>query len=948
MRFLGGLLCCLVVLLVLAKPGTKIHIGHRQHVVEKWTPVKPAIAKGMPQKFVFVPKDMPFDGILGSRKYKDTLIHGMCLRISWDTLAVGPQEVVWYMPGAGQLGNGNLGDTTFVVQYGPEFWLRNGWDGTVVLGNGTHRPVFCTLIQSRVINSSAFTRPSDIKQVLDGFIASRFRTLGKDSAWSCMGFSAGAWVWSIFNSYLPATGNYTYYNYFKTEVDIEGVVPSDQYDASLAYPQKFGNRVNLRKFALLGFDQTGSGAIGTSWQIQQNMVDSNASASAFNIFSFFGSGGHSNFNDFLNPATTNWTSTNTNLRTTNGGEPSVFIGPGQNVWQWDLRQSDTTLISNNQPPSCFAGNPQTITQAQSTTTLTGRAFGTNGATLTTTHWTVVVDPANGTVVQSPNTLTTGITGMNIWGNYVFKLVVTDNHGLQDSSYIRITMLPSVNAGPFHRFNLPSSGGGLFYPNATTEIGCKGGDTLVLPNGYQPAGDIFGNLSGDAGHPVYIMGPDAGVDTSAILRFDDHCQYVSIIQNPKNPNPFSLYSYDVGGGLANNFDFEHVHVNGWPLHGQGNTGIIWKRHIDTTSLGQVLPETIAGNYLMENITFANLIVDSTDGEALYIGPSAPNGGDEQGPVGFYPVRMRHVVIHDVKIHHSGWDGIQLSGALDSCFIYNDSVYDYGWQNIDGQNAGIIGGSTEKTDIFNNWVVNGTGNGIQEFGFGSQQCYNNFLDSTGRGNNDQSIFQNDRPPVADTLHKLDSIYDKCIYVLTNAPQKVYYYNNTIQHPQTAGAIVSNNDNGTALADSIYRNIFCIPGANPSTYAGLYIKTLPTAVFASSNTLVTTCGAPFPTVNPGPNQTVIYPAFTFTTLSGTATGNGGATITSTLWTQISGPNTAAITTASSLTTTVTGLKPGTYVFQLQATDSNSNTSFAQMQVTVVQSIYILHKRGHKRHWE
>jgi hypothetical protein len=60
---------------------------------------------------------------------------------------------------------------------------------------------------------------------------------------------------------------------------------------------------------------------------------------------------------------------------------------------------------------------------------------------------------------------------------------------------------------------------------------------------------------------------------------------------------------------------------------------------------------------------------------------------------------------------------------------------------------------------------------------------------------------------------------------------------------------------------------------------------------------------------------------TLTGSGTAFGGATITGYQWTKLSGPS-ATITSATSATTTVTGLSSGVYVFQLTVTDSNGNT--------------------------
>jgi len=89
--------------------------------------------------------------------------------------------------------------------------------------------------------------------------------------------------------------------------------------------------------------------------------------------------------------------------------------------------------------------------------------------------------------------------------------------------------------------------------------------------------------------------------------------------------------------------------------------------------------------------------------------------------------------------------------------------------------------------------------------------------------------------------------------------------------------------------------------------------------------------PTVSAGSDLTIQLPVSSVT-LTGSATGNGGATISSTAWTETSGPVMATIGAASSLSTGVTGLTTaGTYVFQLQATDNNGLSSTAAVTITV-----------------
>jgi lysophospholipase L1-like esterase len=82
-------------------------------------------------------------------------------------------------------------------------------------------------------------------------------------------------------------------------------------------------------------------------------------------------------------------------------------------------------------------------------------------------------------------------------------------------------------------------------------------------------------------------------------------------------------------------------------------------------------------------------------------------------------------------------------------------------------------------------------------------------------------------------------------------------------------------------------------------------------------------------GSDQTITLPTSSVT-LSGSGTDADG-TIASYQWTQVSGPNTANIYSASSASTLVDGLAQGTYVFRLTVTDDDGATDFDDVQITV-----------------
>jgi hypothetical protein len=96
--------------------------------------------------------------------------------------------------------------------------------------------------------------------------------------------------------------------------------------------------------------------------------------------------------------------------------------------------------------------------------------------------------------------------------------------------------------------------------------------------------------------------------------------------------------------------------------------------------------------------------------------------------------------------------------------------------------------------------------------------------------------------------------------------------------------------------------------------------------------TPGNQAPTVNAGADQNITLPTST-ASLTGTASDPDGS-ISTYLWTKISGPAGGSITSPSTANTTVTGLAEGTYVFRLTATDNGGATASDDVQINVQQA--------------
>lgn len=137
---------------------------------------------------------------------------------------------------------------------------------------------------------------------------------------------------------------------------------------------------------------------------------------------------------------------------------------------------------------------------------------------------------------------------------------------------------------------------------------------------------------------------------------------------------------------------------------------------------------------------------------------------------------------------------------------------------------------------------------------------------------------------------------------------------------------------------------PGGGSQDISGLsvgtYTYTITCAKAGATNvasTAIFQVGTTGPTADAGPDKIITYPTSTSTSPTGAYAKNfDGTPITvppngTIAWVKISGPDTFTITDGTTISPTFSGLIPGTYIFQLTATNSGGETAFSQMTVIV-----------------
>ena len=353
------------------------------------------------------------------------------------------------MPGDGQVGT----DTNNLVVYGPHYWLNNGWDGSVVLGNGTHYPIIITYIPPGVNY-----RPWYIVNLIDT-IRHRYHVLWNSIHYA--GLSDGGFTGGRLINYrrTSTTDDYAQ-KLIKSFVSLEGNACDSFNVYSRPNYSWFGHWVGVnggRYFALEGTTDTRN-----LWAARDT-ANNYLPGQCYFAYENIGGGAHCCWNSMYDPSATNWNSVTPpalgpNIAT-NANHPNSMgtYKSGWNVFQWMLRQGDTTLIGGC-GPIVDAGNNQSFYLPQNSTTLTGTATYNCGHTSSIIAWTRVSGPNTPTIV-SPSSLSTSVTGL-IAGTYVFQLMITDNNSLTSSDNVMVTVnaeqSPTVSAGSNQTLILPTT------------------------------------------------------------------------------------------------------------------------------------------------------------------------------------------------------------------------------------------------------------------------------------------------------------------------------------------------------------------------------------------------------------------------------------------------------------------------------------------------------------
>jgi alpha-tubulin suppressor-like RCC1 family protein len=587
---------------------------------------------------------------------------------------------------------------------------------------------------------------------------------------------------------------------------------------------------------------------------------------------------------------------------------------------WRVSTSQCTVVVNgggstSKPVAVANPTQTTITLPTNTVTLDGSLSTDSGGTISSWSWLETSGPSNATIANQ-STATTTVTGLQ-QGTYAFFLTITDNNGNSSNATETITVNPAVagapptvSAGSNQSITLPTSTATL----TGTATG-NNGATISSTTWTQVSGPNTATIATPSSLSTGISGLVAGVYQFRLSATDNNNQTsvatmavtVNTASSANQPPTVSAGSNQtitlptssatLTGTASGNAGATIQSVT-WAQLGGPNSATI----ASSGSLSTLITGLVQGVYTFSFTAVDNNGMSSTSNVTVSVNPTA-------GPPTVSAGSNQTITLPT--------NSATLVGTVQT--NNGASVKTIVWGQLSGPNSATIASPGGLST-----VVSGLLAGV--YAFQLWVTDNNGLEGA-------------------------STVTVTVNAGNMAPQVSAGSNQTIIEPLTAATLsgTATSMSGDGLASVTWtqvggpvKAVISDPNGLATQVAGLmtggiYSFQLTatdnnglTATAYVNVTVESSNPGNAPTANAGSNESVTLPTNSVT-LTGTAHGNGGATITSTLWSQVSGPNTATISNLWNLSTSVTGLVQGTYIFQLTATDNNGLTGTDVVSVTV-----------------
>lgn len=327
-----------------------------------------------------------------------------------------------------------------------------------------------------------------------------------------------------------------------------------------------------------------------------------------------------------------------------------------------------------------------------------------------------------------------------------------------------------------------------------------GDTIFLIEGkYKQL--LIRNLNGTATNPILLM------NLGGVVVISDGPTYGVSFRNSSNIifRSNSLKDHQIkivdiinGNGISIEDRSSEITIAGIEINTVAKSGIMIK---SDPTCGPDSPTR--DNFILKNIKVHTNKIIGTGDEGIYAGSSF-YGGQPLTCEGLPIIKLPHIIenieIYDNTINSTGKDAIQVSSTPEECKIYNNHITQDSQDQIINQSSGILIGTGCKCYVYNNFIEEGNGGGIEVFGKPGTTIFNNIIVNPGR-----NLF----PELPPNLLPKHGIY---INNRFNEDEFfIYIFNNTIINPKTNGITLASR---LSKPSAIVNNLILNPGAFPLT--------------------------------------------------------------------------------------------------------------------------------------
>lgn len=563
----------------------------------------------------------------------------------------------------------------------------------------------------------------------------------------------------------------------------------------------------------------------------------------------------------------------------------------------------TVNAAPNQPPTANAGSDQTITLPVNSVTLNGSGSDPDGS-ISSYQWTKISGPSQFNIV-SPNNAQAQVTNL-VQGTYQFQLMATDNKGATATDIVKVVVnaanqAPSADAGPDQTITLPQnsitlSGSGVD-PDGTIASyqwnKISGPEQFNISSATQAQTNV-NNLAQGAYQFELTVTDDQGATGKDTVR---------VVVNKANQAPV------VNAGSNQNITLpaDSVALSGSAYDPDGSiSSYEWTRISGPSQFTIVSPseaQTKVRNLTAGTYQFQLSVTDNQGATATSTVTITVNAAPNQAPV---------ADAGDDQTITLPTNSVTLSGSGSDP---DGTITAYRWRKISGPNSGYISNSNSSTA-----TVSGLIQGVYQY----ELRVTDNKGAYGRDTVMVTVNPANRPPVANagTNQSITlPVNSVTVSGSGNDPD-----GSIVSYEWTK---VSGPDQYNIVSGS--QAVTVIDNLVKGTYQFQLTVTDNDGATASDIVVVTVnenANQP-PIADAGSNQTITLPANSVT-LSGSGTDANG-TITSYLWSKISGPDQFNIASPDQAQTSVTGLVEGTYHFQLTITDDQNETGIDVVIITV-----------------